>query len=66
MVDFASRLQEEILKDFNRTVEQKIDSMVNNRQMTNDDSNWHRGYIAALREKARFISKELTQKMNEG
>lgn len=66
MSDYATRLEEALLKHIGDTVEEKGEHLVINRQMANDDVHWHRGYIAAYRDLAVFITKELKKKINEG
>lgn len=65
MSDYATRQEGAILKHIGDVVEEKGEHLVINRQMANDDVHWHRGYIAAHRDLAVFITKELRKKMNE-
>lgn len=64
--DYASRQEDAILKHIEEVVEKKGEDLVINRQMPNDDVHWHRGYIAAHRDMAVYITKELRRKLNEG
>ena len=66
MADFATRFEEILMKHIGNTVEQKGEHLVINRQMSDNDVHWHRGYIAAYRDLAVFISKELKKQLNEG
>lgn len=65
MSDFFTRQEETLLKHINDTIEEKVEHMVINRQMPNDDVHWHRGYIAAHKDLAVYTTKTLRKKMNE-
>lgn len=66
MADFATRFEEILMKRIGDTVEQYGENLVINRTMPDNDVHWHRGYIAAYRDLAVFISKELKKQLNEG
>lgn len=53
------------MQHLEEVVNTRIEHLVVNRQMGQDDVNWHRGYIAAHREFAIYIEKDLTKKINE-
>lgn len=65
MSDYATRQEQAILKHIEDVVEEKVDNLVTNRLMANDDVHHQRGYISALRDMAIFITKELPKKLNE-
>lgn len=66
MADYATMQEEAILNYIANVIEEKGEQLVINRQMANDDVHWHRGYIAAYRNLAIFITKDLRKKLNEG
>lgn len=63
--DYATRFQDALIKHIDNRVKEKGEHLVINRQMTNDDVHWHRGYIAAHLELGIYVEKDLTKKMNE-
>lgn len=65
MADYATRQEDAILKHIAEVIDDKVDHLVINRQMPNDDVHHHRGYIAAYKDLAVFITKELRKKINE-
>lgn len=66
MSDFATRQEEALLKHIADVIEEKIEHLVINRQMEDKEVHHHRGYIAAHKDLAVFITKELRKKIQEG
>ena len=65
MATYDSRKDELVNKHLNAVIEQRIDRLVNNPTMLDNETNLHRGYIAALRDFAVFYNGELNKKLNE-
>lgn len=65
MSDFITRYEEKLLKHLSDVAEERAEQMCINRQMPDNDVHWHRGYIAACRDNAIYITKHLSKETNE-
>ncbi len=66
MASFDQRKDEIVNKYLVDVIEQKVARLVNDQQMIDSVTNWHRGYVAACRDFAAFYHDELQKKLSEG
>lgn len=52
-------------KKIDEVTEQKLSRLVNTQDMPENQTNWHRGYIACARDIHQFYNTELKKKANE-
>ena len=65
MADYASRMESAMKKFLSEVAERKVDQLVANNMMSDQQVHQHRGYIAATKEFLLFIINDLPKKLNE-
>ncbi len=65
MATYDNRKDERVHKYIDSAIETKVSRLVNNSDMADNQTHWHRGYIAALRDFFTFYNKDLPKTLNE-